>query len=267
MVRQPAVAGQFYPGRRDDLERLLGELIPRDLPRQKIIGVMAPHAGYVYSGGIAGATFARAEIPDRVVILGPNHHGIGAPQALFTSGAWSTPLGEVSIDADLATRLLQECPRLETDERAHRAEHSLEVMVPFLQELNPKVRIVPICLGRSSLQDLLELGESLGRAVKGIDEPVLLVASTDMTHYESGQAARTKDQLALEQVLALDPAGLYQTVRQYGISMCGVYPVVAMLAAAKVLGAREATLVHYGNSGDVTGDQQQVVGYAGVLVS
>jgi len=265
MVRFPAVAGQFYPAREAELKRLLGTLIPAETSPEKAIGVMAPHAGYVYSGRIAGMTFGRVKIQNRVVILGPNHHGFGAPQALFPAGNWQTPLGEVPVDRELGAELMAMCPQLRPDESAHQAEHSLEVMVPFLQMLNPAVRIVPICLGHNGLRDLLELGDGLGRAIAKSSHPVLLVASTDMTHYESGAAARAKDLLALEQVLALDPSGLYQTVRQHGITMCGVLPVVAMLAAAKILGAKEASLVHYGNSGEVTGDQQQVVGYAGVL--
>jgi hypothetical protein len=267
MQRQPAVAGQFYPGSTERLRKTLEQLLPAHPAAQPAIALMAPHAGYVYSGAIAAETYARAAVPDTVVLLGPNHHGIGHPAALYGEGSWATPLGDVPIDAAFASRLLKRCPDLAADVVAHRLEHSLEVQVPFLQMRNPRLRLVPICLGHLPLQKLIALGEGIGETIASSADPVLIVASSDMTHYEPGAAARQKDERALEHVLALDPEGLYRTVREGRISMCGVLPTVVMLAAARRLGAVSATLVRYGNSGDVTGDQSAVVGYAGVVVA
>jgi AmmeMemoRadiSam system protein B len=264
--RQPAVAGQFYPGKAESLRKMLSELIPSPSSKCRALGIISPHAGYVYSGAIAGKTFAQVEIPNRVVILGPNHHGIGPAAAVYPSGAWMTPLGKVVIDSRLAQNILRICPGMTADEGAHRFEHSLEVQVPFIQTLASEAAIVPICLGHVPLPDLLAMGEALGNVLSEQGRGVLMVASSDMTHYEPGPVAREKDQRALDRILALDPSGLFRTVREENISMCGVIPVVVMLAAAKQLGATRATLVHYGNSGDVTGDQSQVVGYAGVIV-
>jgi len=267
MDRHPAVAGQFYPGHAETLRRALESLLPAVAEKQKAIGLMVPHAGYVYSGAIAGATFARVRIPERVVIFGPNHHGVGAEAAIYPGDRWLTPLGPVTVDATLTSRLIEDCPGLTADEAAHRYEHSLEVQVPFIQVENPQASIVPICIGHLRLDELLSLGSAIGASLACSGEEILLVASSDMTHYEPGEIAREKDQRALARVLALDPAGLYRTVREGRISMCGVLPTALMLAAAKELGASDAALVRYGNSGDVTGDQAEVVGYAGVVIS
>ena len=267
MQRSSAVAGQFYPSQPDVLRQTVEELLPKIPAPQPAIGVMVPHAGYVYSGAIAGETFARVQIPSRVVIIGPNHRGVGHPAAVFPAGSWLTPLGEAAVDGELADTLLAECPGLSADPAAHRFEHSLEVQVPFIQVLNPQAAIVPICLGHLRLEDLLVIGKTLGGALARFGQKVLLVASTDMTHYEPGDIARGKDHLALDRVLALDPEGLYRKVCERRISMCGFMPTVMMLAAAAELGATTASLVRYGNSGDVTGDQSEVVGYAGVIVA
>jgi AmmeMemoRadiSam system protein B len=267
MLRSAVVAGQFYPGQRDALLEALGSLLVAELPEKKAIAVMSPHAGYIYSGGVAGKTFSSVAIPDQVVILGPNHHGRGHTAAVYASGAWETPLGQVSIASALARRILAECQITAEDTIAHRFEHSLEVQLPFLQFRAPHVSIVPVCISRMPLDLLLQLGDGLARAMQAGDPAPLIVASTDMTHYESGKTARRKDFQALEKVLALDPEGLYQVVQGEGISMCGVLPTVVMLRAALALGASEAELVAYSNSGDVTGDQSEVVGYAGVRIS
>lgn len=267
MSRAPAVAGQFYPGQRGALEDLLQKLIPAAAEPKAVVGVMSPHAGYVYSGMVAGETFAQVDVPDQAIILGPNHHGRGHPAAVYARGAWETPLGEVPIAESLAGEILRECPFVAEDSAAHRFEHSLEVQVPFLQMRAPQISIVPICLGQLPLDVLLELGDGLGRVLARTDPRPLLVASTDMTHYEPGDVAKEKDSRALEKVLALDPAGLYQLVRDQRISMCGVIPVVVMLQAARSLGATQAEMVDYRNSGDVTGDQSEVVGYAGAVFS
>ena len=266
MQRLPAVAGQFYPDHSGSLRETVKDMLSSPQEKRSAIGLVVPHAGYPYSGAIAGQTFARVLIPPRVVMIGPNHHGYGHPGAVYASGTWVSPLGTTSIDSILAKSILDGCSALASDESAHRHEHSLEVLLPFIQVLAPETSIVPICLGRLSLEDLLALGESLGKVLAAFGEEVLLVASSDMTHYESGDVAREKDMLALQRLLELDPAGLYRTVAAQKITMCGVIPVTVMLAAARQLGARSATLVKYGNSGDVTGDQSQVVGYAGVIL-
>ena len=266
MLRRAAVSGQFYPDDSESLRALVRDLMPESGPRRAAVGVLAPHAGYVYSGTIAGTTFARIQVPQRVVILGPNHHGLGHPAALFAAGAWQTPLGEVPVDEAFAQALLHSCPHLAADPEAHRHEHSLEVQVPFLQECNPELHIVPLCLGHLSLATLLAIGSCLGELVAADPEPTLLVASSDMTHYEPGEVARRKDLRALDQVLRCDPEGLLRTVEADRTSMCGVLPATVLLAAANHLGCRRAELVRYGNSGDVTGDQREVVGYAGVVI-
>lgn len=267
MLRSAVVAGQFYPGRRESLFETLGSLVEPGNAGEQAIAVMSPHAGYVYSGGVAGKTFSSVEITDEVIILGPNHHGRGHVAAVYASGAWETPLGQSNIASGLARRILAECSMAAEDSVAHRFEHSLEVQLPFLQFRVPQVSIVPICISRMPLEALLQMGEGLARAIKGEGRSPLIVASTDMTHYESGKTARRKDFQALEKVLALDPEGLYQVVQGERISMCGVLPTVVMLQAALALGASRAELVGYSNSGDVTGDQSEVVGYAGVRIA
>ena len=265
MLRTAVVAGQFYSGNKERLLSDIESLMVAATPVPSI-ALMSPHAGYVYSGAVAGKTFSQVKIPKEVIILGPNHHGRGHAAAVYAHGAWETPLGRVEIASSLAERLLAECPMAADDYTAHMDEHSLEVQVPFLQCVSPGLQIVPLCIGRLPLNTLLALGDGLARVISSCEEPPLLVASTDMTHYEAGEIAREKDSLALDRVLALDPEGLYEVVNENKISMCGVLPTVVMLRAALVLGATRAELVAYSNSGDVTGDQSSVVGYAGVRV-
>lgn len=267
MVRSAVVAGQFYPGRKVDLQTSVDTLMMAAEPLRPALALMSPHAGYIYSGAVAGRTFSGVLFPEEVIILGPNHHGRGQAAAVYASGAWETPLGRTQIAAELARLILEECPMTAEDTVAHRFEHSLEVQLPFLQSCAPRSRIVPICISRMPLEMLLQMGDGLARAIARHKKMPLLVASTDMTHYEPGSIARKKDSLALDKVLALDPQGLYDVVRDHGISMCGVLPTVVMLQAAVALGATAAELVAYSNSGDVTGDQSEVVGYAGVRIS
>jgi len=266
MLRSAVVAGQFYPGRKEVLFEAVDSLMEAAELQRPAIALMSPHAGYIYSGSVAGRTYSGVEIPDEVIILGPNHHGRGHMAAVYASGAWETPLGQTTIATDLAGRILDECPMTAEDTVAHRFEHSLEVQLPFLQFRAPHASIVPVCIGHMPLQMLLQMGDGLARAMAGSRTRPLLVASTDMTHYESGNIARKKDFLALDRVLALDPEGLYQVVRDHRITMCGVLPTVVMLQAALALGASGAELIAYSNSGDVTGDQSEVVGYAGVRI-
>lgn len=265
-VREAAVAGQFYPGTRPGLEHAVKEMIGPG-PRQKALGVMVPHAGYMYSGGVAGEVYGAVEMPRSFVIIGPNHSGLGPMASIMSSGVWRLPGGDAVIDEELANAVLSNSNSLEADDRAHIFEHSIEVQLPFMQYLVGEVSFVPISMMAHNLQTCRDIGSAIARAVKASSDPVLIVASSDMTHYESQALAHDKDQLAIEKLLALDPEGLLETVLTNHISMCGVAPATTMLFACKELGAREARLVRYQTSGDVTGDYSQVVGYAGVLVS
>jgi hypothetical protein len=269
MPRTPAVAGQFYPANQDALAAMVAELMPELPPAQKKAGlaVIVPHAGYIYSGKVAGQTFARVEIPEDVIILGPNHHGRGAPLALMRDGAWEMPMGRVAMNPVLAELILEWAPAVVADEEAHRFEHSLEVQVPFLQARQPALKIAPLVVSRLSFPECQATGQGLARAIKEFGRPVLLVASTDMTHYESRRSATVKDQLALARITALDPQGLYETVVGRGITMCGIMPTTIVLAAALVAGAAKAELIRYSDSGETSGDLEQVVGYAGLIVS
>jgi len=266
-MRSPVVADRFYPGKPSDLQDTLHNLVPdvsEDL-KQRAIAAISPHAGYVYSGGVAGETIGRVRVPGTVVILGPNHHGAGAPLALGTED-WRMPIGDVVIDRELAGQILDRSEVIKEDDVAHAQEHSLEVQVPFLQYCNSSVRIVPIVVSHVSYSVCVEAANDLAEAIRNYSQPVLLLASTDMTHYESRRDASRKDHLALERIEALDPKGLYDTVLNNRISMCGIMPTTITLLAAISLGAKEAQLVRYTDSGEASGDTSQVVGYAGLVL-
>ena len=265
-VREPAVAGSFYPDDPRALRDLVQRCVPSGARPGPAIAVVSPHAGYEYSGRVAGATLARVTVPRGVVLLGPNHTGLGRPYSLMVRGRWQTPLGGVPVDEELADALRQHCQDLEPDEEAHRMEHSLEVQIPFLQTLQPDLRIVPIILTSARMEIFRRIGEGLAAAIKSWREPVLLVASSDMTHYEPHETAKAKDAKAIEAILALDAERLLRTVHEQDISMCGYAPTVAMLVAARALGAATAELVDYRTSGDTTGDFDAVVGYAGIVI-
>lgn len=266
MQRHPAVAGQFYPGTERQLREELAGMLPKCPEKQKVYGIIAPHAGYMYSGAIAGTVYSRIEIPATVLIIGPNHHGTGAAAALYPEGSWLTPLGTVPINARLNDLLQQHVPLVQRDSVAHQQEHSLEVQLPFIHYLRPDVTIAALCLGHGDYPVLQQIGAGIGAAIRDYDTDVLIVASSDMTHYESADAARSKDSVALQRVLAFDGRGLLDICHSQRITMCGVVPAVVMLEAARQLGAATAELVCYGTSGDVTGDNRQVVGYASVMV-
>jgi AmmeMemoRadiSam system protein B len=266
-VRQPAVAGLFYDSQPERLERHVRRLLPTEVEAAPAIGAIVPHAGYVYSGGVAGAVYGRLSIPGTVVILCPNHTGRGAPAALDPSESWATPLGEVPLARRLADRLLELAPSLEEDSEAHRREHSLEVQLPFLRVLRPDVELVPVCLGEASLPLCAEVGDALATLVSGEKERPLLLASSDMNHYESRQIGRAKDDLALARIEAMDAEGLFHTVLAKSVSMCGFLPATALLFAARALHARRAEVVARRDSGDETGDDSTVVGYAGVVIT
>jgi len=266
MIRQPAVADQFYDGDPTRLHYELGKLIGPIKEARSAKAIVAPHAGYMYSGAVAGAAYAQVEVPETVIILGPSHTGVGSPAAVMAKGAWSMPMGTVPISEDLAALMVELSDYLEDDALAHTYEHSLEIQIPFLQYRQPNLSIVPVCLKDLSFSVCKEIGSTIAEAVKQVEKPVLLVASTDMTHYESREQAEAKDRLAIDKVLALDPKGLLETVRGYNISMCGVIPTTVTLVASLALGASSAKLIRYATSGDVTGDYAQVVGYASFII-
>ncbi len=266
MQRQPVVAGQFYPGGFQQLKLSLSSLVPENNSKKSVFGIISPHAGYVYSGTIAGQLYANIKIPRTVLIIGPNHTGAGAPAALYPDGEWLTPLGVVPINSTLNALLLKHVACMQTDRIAHQHEHSLEVQLPFIQYLRPDVSISAICLGHGDYAVLREIGMGIAAAIREYGDDVLIVASSDMTHYESAESARHKDGLALEKVVAFDAEGLLKICKSQHITMCGVAPSAVMIEAVRELGATVAELVAYGNSGDVSGDNQQVVGYAAVAV-
>jgi MEMO1 family protein len=268
LVRHPAVAGRFYPRDPSELRQEVDVYLSQ-APQQKAIralGCIAPHAGYIYSGHVAGAVFARVEIPELCLVLCPNHTGMGQPLAIMSEGEWQTPLGKVPIESEFACALKKRCSLLDEDSTAHRNEHAAEVELPFLQERQAELKIVPVALGTSQFEALASLGDAIADVAGENNKTVLIVASSDMNHYESDAVTRVKDHKAIEPILALDAHGLYDTVMREQISMCGFGPAVVMLTAAKKLGATSAELVKYATSGDVSGDRDMVVGYAGIIV-
>jgi hypothetical protein len=270
-VRRPAVAGRFYPGKPEVLARQLDQCLAAEAgapPKaEAALGCMVPHAGYMYSGHVAGAVFQRLPARATYIILCPNHTGRGAPLAIMSKGEWLTPLGAARIDSELAARLLQSSHLLMEDAKAHEDEHAIEVELPFLQRSVGAFTFVPIAIGVSRYAALEALGHGMAQALKGAAAPVMIIASSDMNHYEPDEVTRVKDRKAIDKILALDPAGLYEVVREEDISMCGYGPAVAMLTAAKDLGATRAELVRYATSADTSGDRSAVVGYAGMVIS
>ena len=267
MLRLPAVAGQFYPGHPRELSALVEKYTKEEKPQQKVKvrACLVPHAGYIYSGGVAGAVFSRISLPKKIVLLGVRHYPRGEALAILSEGAWRTPLGDVPIDAPLAIRLRKECPALREDAVAHSREHSLEVELPFLQVLDPGFCFVPVAVGTLRFEDLAETGEGIARVLEESPEEILIVTSSDMNHYEDDEITRRKDRCAIERMLELDAQGLYAVCREEDISMCGLGPVLIMIAAMKRLGVEKAELVRYATSGDVSGEMDAVVGYAGMI--
>jgi AmmeMemoRadiSam system protein B len=268
MIRKPAVSGRFYPANSDQLRNTVrGFLEPIDSP-SKALGLIVPHAGYMYSGHVAGAVYSRIDLPPRSIVLCPNHTGLGPPLSIMKSGAWQTPLGQMTIDEELSEALMHADPYLLDDVEAHRNEHALEVQLPFMQYIRGEsARFVPITLGTGNLLRLQMLGRAIAAVIQAIAPETLIVASSDMNHYEPDALTRVKDRKAIDQILDMNPEGLYEVVRRENISMCGYGPAVSMLTAAKILGASKAELVKYATSGDVSLGFDHVVGYAGIIVS
>ena len=273
----PAVAGMFYPSSEEELRKeiersFLHEIGPGRLPgmsegKRRPPALIAPHAGYMYSGPIAAHAYIQLD-GRRVataVVMGPNHYGVGTPVSIFPEGVWVTPLGEVEVDGDLAMELAKASDVFSLDEFSHEREHSIEVQLPFLQYVLGEVKLVPICFLDQSLKTCIKVGEALGAVLKARDD-VALIASSDMTHYEPHEQARSKDARALEEVRRLSAEGLYEVISRNGVSMCGYGPVAALIHACRKAGAREAEILKYATSGDITGDYGSVVGYAAVKV-
>ena len=267
MVRLPAVAGRFYPSNPDDLRAAVRQYTTSetDVAPTRVKACLVPHAGYMYSGHVSGAVFARVALPKRILLLGVRHFPRGEALATLTSGAWRTPLGEVPVDEELASALQTECPSLREDALAHSAEHSLEVQLPFLQVLRPEFSFVPVALGTARFEELAEVGRAIARVLKATHHEVLLLTTSDLNHYEQDAVTRVKDGKAIEQLLAVDPRGLYDACSNLEISMCGLGPATAMLTALRELGGAKAALVRYATSAEVSGDASAVVGYAGMI--
>jgi len=268
-IRRPVVAGYFYPSEKEELLRMLDKFIDSSVEPSKATAVIAPHAGYVYSGKTAGAVFSRVSIPDTVILIGPNHTGYGEPYAVDGHCLWFTPLGEAEVDTEICDLLVKKSRYLEKDTVAHLKEHSLEVQLPFLQFLKKDVKIVPVVVaGYVDDPAWYEIGDTIAESVieKGKKEDILIVASSDMTHYEEQSIAEEKDNYAIEAILSLDELLLIDRIMEKNISMCGYGPVITAMIAAKILGAKEAELVKYTTSGETSKDYGQVVGYAGIMI-
>lgn len=265
-LRLPAVAGQFYPGTEKALRAQLDVWFQPPAQPSSALGLMVPHAGYRYSGALAASAYADTLIPDSVLVLCPNHTGEGERVSIWDHGTWTTPLGKTEIDEDLAREILSVVPLARSDKKAHVREHAIEVHLPFLQYLNPAVQIVPVVLGALRLNDVLAIGQAIASVLAKQKRPTLLVASTDMSHYVSAIQAAELDALALANVRQLSPSGLYDTVRENNLSMCGFIPTTCTLEAALKLGAKTCEFVGYSHSGEVSGDHDHVVGYAAARI-
>lgn len=265
MLREAVVAGKFYPDSPVELKKMIAGMVDDKAAREEVIGLVSPHAGYIYSGAVAGATISRVKMKDTFIILGPNHTGMGKAFSIMVEGTWRTPLGDVEIDSELARRILALSGYLEEDYDAHRFEHSIEVQLPFLQYFKKDIKLVPIVLSHANGAAYKEIGKVMAKAVKELKREAVIIASSDMTHYEPQASAKKKDDQAIEAMLALDEDKLIKKVNKLNISMCGYAPVVSLITAAKAMGAKKAELVKYQTSGDTTGDYSSVVGYAGLI--
>jgi len=276
-IRRPCQAGGFYAGTAKSLKTqiencFLHKLGPGKMPeiieegQRQMIGFVCPHAGYMFSGAVAAHAYYKLALdgkPDVVFLFGPNHGGYGSGLAVMNDGFWRTPLGDVEIDSESANQVMHESGIVDVDDSAHRIEHSIEVQLPFLQYLyGSKFKIVPICFLMQDLSSAREVGEAVAKVLAGKNG--VIIASSDMTHYEPQESAKRKDKMVLEAVEAMDEAKLYSVIEAHRISACGYGPIAALITAAKILGAKEAKLLCYKTSGDVIGDYSSVVGYAAV---
>lgn len=266
MIRRPQVAGQFYPASPSGLRKELEALVEKKEKKEDALGLVSPHAGYIYSGAVAGACFSKVNLTKTVIILGPNHTGYGAAFSIMTEGTWQMPMGSIEIDAVLAKKILQASEYLKEDSQAHLYEHSIEVQLPFLQFFLPEVKIVPIVVSRADFATYDQIGKAIAKVITEAGKHYLIVASSDMTHYEPQEKAKAQDELAIQAILKLDAEELLRRIKKSHITMCGYGPTVVMLSAARELGAKQARLLKYQTSGDTSGDYSSVVGYAGIMV-
>ncbi|MBN1224586.1 MAG: AmmeMemoRadiSam system protein B [Candidatus Aminicenantes bacterium] len=268
MRRKAAVAGYFYPSGESALRDTIGRMVDCDIKKKKAFCVISPHAGFEYSGPVAGAVYSSIRLPAKFIILGPSHRHVKTRFAIMHEGLWETPFGNVPVDTDLANSVMKKSSLISEDREAHAQEHSLEVQLPFIQFFKKDISIVPISIAYlASFEELSELGRAVGNAIDETGDDVLIVASTDMSHYVEQDVAREKDFLAIERIISLDAKGLYDIVNRENISMCGYQPTAAAIVAALSLGAKQGELIKYQTSGDITGDYREVVGYAGIRIS
>ncbi|MFH1328343.1 MAG: AmmeMemoRadiSam system protein B [Candidatus Bathyarchaeota archaeon] len=275
-TRPSAVAGSWYAGTSSSLKRqieqecFLHDLGPKEIPKinpegeRKIQALLCPHAGYMYSGPIAAHAYralAKDGEPPVIVIVGPNHTGVGSGVSIMVEGIWKTPLGEVSIDSDLAKAIQKNSSYIDIDNYAHESEHSIELQLPFIQYvIGSGFKFVPICMSLQELDVALDVGQAVAKALTDVN--AVIIASSDMTHYESQTSAERKDQMAIDAMKKLDAEELYQIVSNLNISMCGVGPAIAAITASKIRKAEIGVLLKYATSGDITGDRRVVVGYS-----
>jgi len=261
------VAGQFYQVTSAKLNHEVQQYVAWNQSRESALGILSPHAGLIYSGSVAGSVYSQIAFPETFILIGPNHTGLGARMALMDQGEWEIPTAVLKVDEGLSRKILAHVPAVSSDTQAHLFEHSLEVQLPFIAYFSGETKIVPLTIMSASLEDCRLAGEGIAQAIREVPYPVMVVASSDMSHYLTDNAARKKDKMAIDRMLSLDPEGLYATVRKEEISMCGYLAVTVMLYAVKCLGARAARLVKYATSAEVSGDYDHVVGYAGIIVS
>lgn len=265
-LRDPAVAGRFYSS---DPVRLVEDIktyTNKSLEKESVLGVISPHAGFMYSGEIAGSVYSTIKIPETVILIGPNHTGEGPSVSIMAKGCWKSPFGLIEIDEKLAQIMTDREPIFRKDTQAHIKEHSLETQLPFLQFFRKKLKIVPICLKRIGFDQSTQIGHAIAESIKEYEKEVLIVASSDMSHFESHDSTVKKDRLAIDRILELDPKGLYSTVQEKQITMCGINPAICMLTACSKMGSKKANLIQYKTSGEVNGDMERVVGYAGITI-
>lgn len=265
MIRKAIYAGTWYPALRSEIEKYL----EKKNKTEQVKAVISPHAGWMYSGKIAGQVFSTIKPVENYIVIGPNHRGMGNTVSIFSEGSWETPLGPLKINSDIAKSLVTKSGKLiKPDPLAHANEHSLEVQMPFIKYFSPSAKIVPIALFDYTPETCRQIGESISETLKelNLQDNTVLVASNDMSHFVSSSHAKKADNMAIEKINNLDPDGLLETVKENDISMCGSGPIACVLWAAKLLGATKTELIKYGTSGDVTGDNNEVVAYAGMII-
>lgn len=266
MLRKPAVSGQFYPNNAKAIEELISRFCPQAVNKISAKGIILPHAGYVYSGKVAAVAVSQVVPKQRLILLGPNHSGLGKQFSLWAKGKWKIPSAEISIDSELSGKILEKGNLVVDDQLAHQHEHSLEVQLPILQHFFGQFSFVPIACKQADLKTYRKVSEQIIAGVKELKEEVLFVASTDLTHYEPDSRARAKDRKVIEAIVNLDEETLISEVENNQITMCGLAPVAILLCCLKEIGARKAQVSLYQTSGDVSGDYSSVVGYVGVII-